>query len=55
MALSTNQLIFVMPLISINFPANSIIFFKLLAFSHGDFLLLKMLYDVTLAPFFPDS
>lgn len=45
--INTNQLIFMAPLISVSFPLNSIVLFKVLSFVNGDLLLFVIIYRST--------
>lgn len=53
--INTNQLIYFIPLMSVDFPANALVLFKVLSFANGDLLLLVLLYDHTIGHFIPDS
>ena len=44
---SVNQLIALMPLMDIKFPANAFLLFQVLSFVNGDVYLLNELYDRT--------
>lgn len=53
--LNTNQLLFFIPLMSVDLPANAVVLFKVLSFAHGDLILLVLLYDHTIGKFIPES
>ena len=45
---NVNQLIAFMPLMSIHFPANTLLLFEFLAFLNGDILLLERAFEFSL-------
>lgn len=55
MLINTNQLIFMIPLISVNFPLNSIVLFKVLSFANGDLLLFVIIYNSTVGKYISSS
>ena len=53
--INTNQLIFMIPLMAVNFPLNSIVLFKVLSFAHGDLLLFVIIYRSTVEKYIGSS
>ena len=46
--INTNQLLFLAPLIGVPLPSNAFIFYKILAFAHGEFYIIVLIYTYTL-------
>ena len=53
--LNTDQLISFVPLMPLHFSPNTLAFFQILSFAHGDLLLLELFYSFTLARFLSPS
>lgn len=53
--INTNQLLFYIPLMQVNFPGNALVLFKVLSFANGDLLLLVLLYDHTIGRLIPEG